>query len=118
MRTGLDLAPDSLRRVVPVRVHPKDPPLHQVHPISGDMDKVLDRGSGALLIDLLVVLEDNQLRDSLSSEIIHSVKPVGDSMRASVRLVALDAFSVANRATTGENLIDQRSSFSLRDSEF
>lgn len=56
MRRELNLAPDDLRRVVRVRDHLKDPPLHQdlqvvvgpvvqalaVDPVFDDVDRVLD----------------------------------------------------------------------------
>ena len=107
--------------MAPVRVHPRGPPLHQDHlvvikltvqppaadPVSRSVVRDLDRDSEGLYLVLPEVLGDrlfrgSLFRDSPSPGIFHFVRLAVDIMRASVRLVVLDVFSVANRATTGE----------------
>ena len=124
--------------MAPVRVHPRDPHLHQDHlavekltirhpavdPVSGSVVKDLDRDSEDLCLALLEILGDRPFRGSLFrghpwSWIIRSVRLVVDIMRVSVKLVVVDVFSVANWATKGEFVpFQQRSFFSCQNPEF
>lgn len=78
-RRDLDPAPGNMRGVALVRVHPRDPPLHQDHPVAVELTvrapvvdpvsrgvaRVLDRDLEGLCLVLLEVLGDGQFIGSL-----------------------------------------------------